>query len=75
MWCSIMGRPAIGKRGLGRSRDRGRNRVPFDPPPTRITAFMGGVELAVPFGSEDMMRVGGEEEWEEREERGGRLEW
>ena len=30
MWCWTSGRPAIGKRGFGMSRERGRNRVPWN---------------------------------------------
>ena len=38
--CVMSSIPAMGKRGLGRSRERGRNRVPFLGPPTSMRAFM-----------------------------------
>jgi hypothetical protein len=40
-----MALPAMGKRGLGRSRERGRKRVPLRGPPTRMTAFIMDVEI------------------------------
>ncbi|MNE95835.1 hypothetical protein D3C80_1939730 [compost metagenome] len=35
----MMGCPATGKNGLGRSRDNGLNLVPFETPPIRMTAL------------------------------------
>ena len=42
-WCAIMGMPASGKSGFGRSRERGRKRVPFWGPAIKITAFIAGI--------------------------------
>ena len=43
IWCSIMGLPASGKSGFGRSRESGQKFVAFCGPAIRITDFIKGI--------------------------------